>query len=156
MYGDTEEALPHNIPIALGKHVIMTHYVDANLYHDILTGGSVTGILHFLNKTPIDWFFKKQATSERATYGSEFVAAKTCVEQIIDLRVSLRYLDVRIIGSSYIFGDNESVVLSSMNFTAKLHEGHNELSFHRVRESIADNLLHISLSTRRTIPSRCS
>ena len=44
----------------------------------------------------IDWFSKKQATIETATYGSEFVAAHTCVEQIIDLRNTLRYLGVPI------------------------------------------------------------
>jgi hypothetical protein len=46
----------------------------------------VTGILHIANQTPIDWFSKKQVTVETATYGSEFVAARTCTEQIMDLR----------------------------------------------------------------------
>ena len=90
IYGDTREELPHDDPIALGNPVIMTHYVDANFYHDILTGRSVTGVLHFLDKTPIDWFSKKQATSETATYGSKFVVARTCVEKNIDLRSTLR------------------------------------------------------------------
>ena len=31
------------------------------------------------------WYIKKQATVETATYGSEYVAARTCVEQIVDL-----------------------------------------------------------------------
>ena len=34
--------------------------------------------------------FKRQATVETATYGSEFVASKTATEQIIDLRHTLR------------------------------------------------------------------
>ena len=51
VYGDTKESLPHDIPILLGKPIIMTYYVDANIYHNILTCRSVTGILHFLNKT---------------------------------------------------------------------------------------------------------
>jgi hypothetical protein len=67
--------------------VTLTHYVDANLFHDLITGRSVTGILHLVNKTPIDWYSKKQATVETATYGSEYVAARTCVEQIMDLRL---------------------------------------------------------------------
>ena len=116
MYRDTKEALPYDVPIALGNPVVMTHYIVSNLYHDILTGISVTRILHFLYKTPIGWFFNKQATSETATYGSESVAARTFVEQVVDLRTTLRYVGARIIGSSYMFGDNESVVLSSMNF----------------------------------------
>ena len=137
VYGDVKELLPTNAPKPLGAPVILTHYVDANLYHDMITGRSVTGIIHFINQTPIDSFSKKQATCETATYGSEFVAARTCVEQIIDLRTTLRYLGVRNIGHSYMFGDNESVVNSSMKLTSKLHKRHNALSYHRVRESIA-------------------
>ena len=52
-----------------------TTYKDANLYHDLSTGRAVTGALHFLNQTPIDWFAKKQETVEMATHGSEFAAA---------------------------------------------------------------------------------
>jgi hypothetical protein len=37
------------------------------------TGRSVTGILHLVNSTPIDWYSKLQNSVETATYGSEFV-----------------------------------------------------------------------------------
>ena len=51
--------------------------------------GIFTGCLHFVNKTPVDWYSKKQATVETATYGSEFVAAKTVTEQTMaDFEVS--------------------------------------------------------------------
>ena len=109
--------------------------------HDLVMGRSVTGILHLINKMPLDWYSKKQATVETATYGSEFVAACTCVEQIIDLRNTLRYLGVPVRDKSYMFGDNESVVNSSMQVRAKLHKRHTMLSFHRVREAIASGML---------------
>ena len=51
--------------------------MDANLNHCLAIGKSLTGCLHFVNKTPVDWYSKKQATVETATYGSEFVAVKT-------------------------------------------------------------------------------
>ena len=137
IYGEVQEHLPVNAPRPLGKPVTLTHYVDANLMHDILTGRSVTVCLHFMNATPIDWYSKKMATVEMATYGAEFVAARTCVEQIIDLRNTLRYLGVPIIEKSYMFGDNNSVVNSSNEVYAKLHKRHNMLSFHCVREAIA-------------------
>jgi hypothetical protein len=86
--------LPKDAPELLGKHVTLSHYIDPNLIHDVMTGKSVTGILHIINKTPLDWYSKKQATVETATYGSEFVVACICVEQIIDLRSTLRYLGV--------------------------------------------------------------
>jgi hypothetical protein len=111
--------------------------MDANLYHNVLTGRSVTGILHLINGTPIDWYSKKQATVETATYGSEFVATRTCVEQIIDLRHTLRYLGVPVIQMSQMFGDNKTVVDSATKIHAKLHKRHTALSFHRVREAIA-------------------
>jgi hypothetical protein len=141
VYGEVEELLPTNAPEPLGKFVQITHYVDANLYHCMLTGRSVTGILTLINKTPIDWYSKKQNTVETATYGSEFVAARTCTEQNIDLKNTLRYLGVNVRTKSYMFGDNESVVNSSTLPHAKLHKRHTALSFHRVREAIASGIL---------------
>ena len=122
IYGEVHEQMPTNAPKPLGKPVTLMHYVDANLMHDILTGRSVTACLHFMNATPIDWYSKKMATVETATYGAEFVAARTCVEQIIDLRNTLRYLGVPVVEKSYMFGDNDSVVNSSNNIYAKLHK----------------------------------
>ena len=96
--------------------------------------------VHLFNKTPVDWFAKKQGTSETATYGSEFVAARTATEQVIDNRLSLRYLGVPVT-ESIMFGDNESVVNSSTVPEAKLHKRHIALSWHRVREAIAAKIV---------------
>ena len=141
VYGDVVEVIPSDCPKALGKYVTLTHYVDANLYHDMLTGRSVTGILHLINKCPIDWYSKKQSTVETATFGSESSAARTATEQVIDLRNTLRYLGVPVRESSYMFGDNKTVVDSSTIPHAKLHKRHTMLSFHRVREAVASGML---------------
>ena len=141
VYGDLEEKTPHDAPVPLGKKVRITHYLDANLYHDMITGRSVTGILDYVNATPLDWFCKKQATVETATYGSEFVASRTCVERDIDLRTLLRYLGAPIHVKAYIFGDNQAVVNSASTPHEKLHKRHNALSFHRVREAIAMGII---------------
>ena len=50
--------------------------MDANLIHCLATGESLTGCLHFVNKTPVDLYSKKRATVDTATYGSEFAAAE--------------------------------------------------------------------------------
>ena len=89
VYGDVSKIIPKDVPEPLGNYVTLSHYVDANLYHDMLTGHSVTGIFCFLNKMPIDWYSKKQATMETVTYGSKFVAACTCVDQVVDLQLTL-------------------------------------------------------------------
>ena len=38
VYGSVQELIPENIPEPLGKTVTLTHYCDANLYHDLVTG----------------------------------------------------------------------------------------------------------------------
>jgi hypothetical protein len=118
-----KELIPKDVPEPLGKYVTLSHYVDANIMHDITSGKSVTGILHLVNKTPIDWYSKKQATVETATYGSEFVAAQICVEQIIGLHTTLQYLGVPIRDKSYMLGDNKSVEDCSMQNHVKLRKG---------------------------------
>ena len=90
---------------------------------------------------PSQWYSKKQGTVETATYGSEFVAARIATEQIIELRMTLRYLGVPLNEKAYMFGDNKSVVDSSSRPHAKLHKRHTALSFHCVREAIASKML---------------
>ena len=53
-YGNVKEEIPKDIPKPLGKRVITTTFLDANLLHDIVTGNSVTAVLHFVNSTPTD------------------------------------------------------------------------------------------------------
>ena len=101
VYGYVQEILPDDTPEPLGEAVITTTTMDANLNNCLATGKSLTGCLHLVDKTPIDWYSKKQATVETATYGSEFVAAKTATEQIMDIRQTLRYLGAPIVAKSF-------------------------------------------------------
>ena len=80
---------------------------------------------------------KRQSTVETATYGSEFVAARTAVDQIIDIRTTLQYLGVPVSDKSYMFGDNRSVVTSSTIPNSTISKRHHLASYHRVREAIA-------------------
>jgi hypothetical protein len=89
VYGDCKEEIPNDIPEALGREVILTTYVDANLYHDMITGKAITAVLHFINHTLFVWYSKRQALVESATFSSEFVATRAAVEQIIDNRITL-------------------------------------------------------------------
>ena len=79
----------------------------------------------------------KDTTVETATYRSEFGAARTAVDQIIDIRTTSRYLGVPIRDKSYMFGDNRSVVTSSTIPNSTISKRHHLASYHRVREAIA-------------------
>ena len=75
------------------------------------------------------------------------------MEQVIDLRLTLRYLGVPIRDRSMMFGDNESVVKSSTIPQGKLHKRHTALSFHRVREAVAAKMIaYHFLSGKETQP----
>ena len=129
------------MPLILLEIMNKTTFLDANLLHDLITGRSVTAVLHLFNLTPGDGYSKRQATVENATYGSEFVTAKTATEQITDIRQTLRYLGVPIKSKAYMFGDNKSVVTSSTVPHSLLSKRDNILSYHRVREAIAAKIL---------------
>jgi hypothetical protein len=55
VYGDVKEIIPMDILETKGKDVTLSHYFDVNLYNGMVTGRSVTAILHFLNQTLMDW-----------------------------------------------------------------------------------------------------
>ena len=130
------------MPTPKGKPVRITTFKDANLYHDYTTGRAATGILHFINQTPIEWYSKRQDTVETATYGSEFVAAKVATEQIIAMRYAIRMMGIPLDGPAWLFGDNQSVITSSTIPHSALGKRHTALAYHRVREAVAAGVMY--------------
>ena len=142
VYGNVTEAVSGDIAKPIGPTFTTTTYEYANLLHDLITGRSATGILPFLNETPIEWYSKRQKTVKTATYGSEFIAAWIATNQITDLRTTLCYLGVKILDKSIMFGDNQAVITSSTLPELPLNKRHNILSYHQVREAVALKMLY--------------
>jgi len=155
VHEDASEEIAIDAPEPLGAHVRTTTHKDANLMHNLVNGRSCTGILHFLNQTPIDWFSKRQGQVETSACGSESVAARIAAEQIMDLRYTLRMLGVPIDGPSWLFGDNKGVVQSSTIPHSKLEKRWCALSYHRVRESIAAGCIYFLHLDGRQNPLDC-
>ena len=109
-----QKEIDPNAPPPKGKLVCLSSCTDANLMHDTVMGRSTSGILEFINQMPIDWFSKEQSQVETATCGLEFMVALQATERMNDLRCTLRLFGVPIDGPSWLFGDNKSVVTSSM------------------------------------------
>jgi hypothetical protein len=74
---------------------------------------------------------------ETTTYGSKFIAAKLAVEQIMAMRITLRYLGVEVHGATCLFGDNGSIVTSLSIPDSPLRKRHQALAYHYTREAIA-------------------
>ena len=141
MYQDAEEELPYDMLDKKGKPVRITVYLDADHAHDFVTRRSVTGILVFLNNTPIRSVCKQQKTVETSTYGSELVAARIATELDMELRYQLRIHGVPIEGPVMMYGDNMYVVLNTTVPSSVLKKKHLSCSYHRVREAIAARIL---------------
>jgi hypothetical protein len=59
-YPNVTEEIPANIPKPRGKAMQMTVFVDTDHAGDVLTRRSRTGVLVYLNRSPILWYSKKQ------------------------------------------------------------------------------------------------
>jgi uncharacterized protein YbbC (DUF1343 family) len=73
VYGPVTEELPIDQPIPRSKIMRNITYQDAKLYHDLVTGRAMYGIIHFFNQTPISSYCKKQQTVKTSTYGSKLM-----------------------------------------------------------------------------------
>jgi hypothetical protein len=102
-----------------------------------MTRRSRAGLIILLNKAPIVWFTKKQNTVETSSFGSEFVALSTATKKLRGLRYKLRMMGIPISGPSFVYCDNNSVVINSSRPASTLKKKSNSIAYHYVRESVA-------------------
>ena len=70
------------------------------------------------------------------------MATFQAVEQIVDLWYTLHKLGVPIDGPSWFSGDNKSIVMSLTIPHSTLNKCWNALSYHKVHEAVAANIIH--------------
>ena len=143
IYPDAEEITPYasEHPKPKGHKVRITVYKDADYAHDIVMRRSVTGVILFLNNTPVKWVSKRQKTVETSTYGSELVTAKVATELIQEYRYLLRMMGTEPDGPALMLGDNNSVVLNCTMPSSVLKKKASACSYHKVRECIASGVM---------------
>jgi len=143
-YRDAKEAIPPNMPEARGHQVVVSCFVDANHAGDVKNRRSQTGILIFLNKAPIHWYSKKQATIESSTFGAEFCALRVGTDMIEALRYKLRMFGVPIDGAANVYCDNEAVYKNTVLPESTLKKKHHSIAYHRCREAVAAGTIRIA------------
>jgi hypothetical protein len=138
-YPEAMEEIPKDRPEAPpnARKVQITIFVDADHAHCEVTRRSVTGIVVFVNSTPVKWFSKMQRTVETSTYGSELVAARIATDFAMELRYNIRMLGFDLDGPTTILGDNNAVVLNTTIPSSQLKKKQMACAYHRVREMIA-------------------
>ena len=132
------------MPKPRGRQVSTTAFVDSSHAANKVTRRSHTGYIIFVNRAPIIWYSKRQNTVESSTFSSEFIAAKTCVEEISAVRYKLRMFGVPLDGPTSVLCDNESVVKNSSRIDSTLHKKHSAIAYHAVRWAVAAGVIRVA------------
>ena len=115
----------------------MRGFVDSDHAGDSITRRSRTGFVIMLNRAPTHWFSKKQTSVQTSSFGSEFVAMKSCCECVRGLRHKLRMMGIPGEGPSCVFGDNQSVLSNASKPHSSLKKKSSSVAFHFIREGVA-------------------
>jgi hypothetical protein len=138
------------MPEPLGSAVTISVFVDANHAGNVVTRRSHTGIVIYLQNTPILWHSRRQNTAETSTFGSEFVALRCARDLTVALRYKLRMFGVPIIGPALVYCDNQGVVKNVTIPESVLSKKHNAINYHAVREAVAANILRVAKESSDT------
>ena len=121
-YGECTEEIPSITPEHRGIAFRLIEFVDSDHAGNMITQRSRTGFLIFLNNAPINWFTKKKGICETSSFGLEFISMKSCCDYVRVLWYKLRMLVIPVEIPTYIFGDNQSVLVNSSNPHSSLME----------------------------------
>ena len=111
--GDLKEALPPNIPKPLGHGFKIRCFVDSDNAGESLTRQSQTGFIVMSDNAPIYRHLKKQTSVDTSTFGNEMMAMKRAEDYIRGFRYKLRMFGIPVEEPSYMYGDNQSVLVGS-------------------------------------------
>jgi hypothetical protein len=141
-YANAFEEIDASLPEALVDEILITVFVDSDHAHDQLTRRSITGMLIVVGRTPVMYMSKRQGAIETSTYGAEFCAMKTAVEELIAIRYMLRCLGVKVEHASYVCGDNMGVIQNATLKGSVLKKKHVAIAYHKTREAAAAGIAH--------------
>ena len=130
-----------NMPEPLGNPVNIFAFVNANHAGNVVTRHSHTGIINFLQNSPILWLSRRQNTVETSTFGSEFVAMRVLCNMIIALRYKLRMFGIPLDGPAQVFCDNQ--VKNKSVHESVLTKKHNAANYHAVHEAVASGAMEV-------------
>jgi hypothetical protein len=150
---ELKEVVPPNMPNPRGRGFTMRVYVDSDHAGDTVTRRSRTGFLVYLNCALVHWMSKKQTSIETSSFGSEFMAMKAATEYVRGLRFKLRMMGIPVDGHTYVYGDNQSVLVNSSMPHSTLKKKSNSIAFHFVREGTARDEWRVAYINTHDNPS---
>ena len=132
-----KEEVPSNMSEPRGLGFVMCAKVDAEHASDMITRHSRSGFLVYLNCAPIYWWSKKQNSVESSSFGSKFIAMKQGCEYVRGLRYKLRMMGIPCEDPTFIYGDNQSVLVNTTIPNSTLKKKSQSITYHFVQEGAA-------------------
>ena len=115
-----------------------------------MTQRSHTGIIIYLNNSPVIWYSKKQNTVESSTFGSELIAMQIACNLLEALRYKLRMFGIKINSECDVYCDNNSIAKCSQRPDGRLSKKHNVICFHQVRKCVARGIIRVAKEDSET------
>ena len=109
--------------------------------HDKKTKRSITGLLCYIDYTPVFWSSRIQGAVASSTYAAKCMALRQATEECMSIRYCLRCLSIPVDEPCNSFGDNLNVILNVSNPEADIQKDHVAISFHLVREAITAEII---------------
>ena len=141
-YPDAAEEIDIKCPETRVDELEITAFVDSDHAHDRMTRRSITGLLILVGRTPVYFMSKRQGAIATSTYGAEFCAMRTAVEEVQSVRYMLRCLGVKVKHASLICGDNKGVIQNCTIPESILKKKHISIAYHMTREAAAAGICH--------------
>ena len=112
IYPEASKPISTNVPGTRGNPVTSPYFFDADHTASKSTISSQTGVLIFVNRTPIVWYSNHQSTVESSTFGLEFIGMKKSVDLIEALRYKIRLMGIPMDRTTSLFY-NKAVIINT-------------------------------------------
>jgi hypothetical protein len=134
VYGNVTEPLPTDAPEPLGNYVTLSHYVDATLMRDVPLADLLQGFSTLPTRLQLVGILRDKLRRKQQLLVPNLLLHEYVLNRRLIFVIHCATWVCQSGTKSFMFGDNKSVVDSSMQLHAKLHKRHMMLSFHCVRE----------------------
>ncbi len=143
-YRDAREKFPCNAPKPRGMLVQVNAFVYASHARNKHAKCSHTGIIIYLNKSPIIRYSKAQQTVETSMFSSKFIALKTGTKLIKSFRYKIMIMGIPLDRLANVLADSNSILKNCTIPASTLQKKHNSICYHYAQEVIAVKCIRIA------------
>ena len=141
-YTDAAEEIDTMVPVPMIDELEITVFDDSDHAHNRTTRRSITVLLILIGRTPVFFSSKRQGAIATSTYGAEFCAMRSAVEEVQAIRYMLCCLGVKVRHTSLICGDNKGVIQNCTLPDSLLNKKHVPITYHMSREAATAGICH--------------